>query len=89
MGGIQNNRAYDADASGNADYQRCHSKGRSLLKENGANGSASELGIEEIDSWRTDSDIEAYPANHSAPGEYRDAERAIDFDGFKHSRKLI
>ena len=54
-----------------------------LFPENGGNGPESASGIEEIDGWRADSDVEAYIANRSVSDEYRDAERAIACDPFK------
>ena len=54
-----------------------------LLPENGDNCSSCELGIEEIDGVRTESDVDAYLENRSVAGEYSDAGRAIGCDFFK------
>ena len=40
VGGANDSRDYDAEESGNSDYQRCHSHGEASWAENGDNGSS-------------------------------------------------
>ena len=81
--GSQDTRDYDDRESDNPDYRVDLSHGPVLLAIRGDNGSSSVLGIEEIDGRRTDTDVEAYLANHIISGEYLGAEREIERDVFK------
>ena len=57
-----------------------HSQGQINFASNGDNDSSIELGLDDIDGWNTDTEVEEYLSNHSAADEYSDAGRAGGFD---------
>ena len=59
------------------------------LRKTGEMIRPSELELDGIDGRNTDIEVEARLSNHSAPDEYRDADRAGGCDVLKRLRKQI